>query len=227
MRVSSMNPKLLLFGAVGHLLCWLGGDMMLYFVPNGPLDTTGLFDYTKTAEMLKGANPLQFTISGIVGTVAMMLVLVAYYQIYLFLKPNSKVLSKLTLVGALLTCVPGAVMHFTTTTMLWYFVKSGATKEAHDVMISFFYETMVTTSMCYVGVLMVCVSLFIAVVRGKTCLPKWCCLINSLPLTIVVGILLAGMGAMNVASALMFLGLFICIQKLSNKTKSEILSSNG
>lgn len=227
MRVSSMNPKFLLFGAVGHLLCWLGGDMMLYFVPNGPLDTTGLFDYTKSAEMLEGANPMQFTISGIVGTVAMMLVLVAYYQIYLFLKPNSKVLSKLTLVGALLTCVPGAVMHFTTTTMLWYFVKSGATKEAHDVMISFFSETMVTTSMCYVGVLMVCVSLFIAVVRGKTCLPKWCCLINSLPLTIVVGILLAGMGAMNVASSLMFLGLFICIQKLSNKTKSEILSSNG
>lgn len=217
MKNSSINPKLLLFGAVGHLLCWLGGDMVLYFVPNGPLDTTGLFDYSKTVEMLMGANPLQFTISGIVGTVSMMLVLIAYYQIYLFLKPNSKVLSKLTLVGALLTCVPGAVMHFTTTTMLWYFVKSGATKEAHDVMLSFFSETMVTTSMCYVGVLMVCVSLFIAVVRGKTCLPKWCCLINSLSLTVVVGILLAGMGAMNVASSLMFLGLFVFIKKFSKE----------
>lgn len=199
--------------------------MLLYLVPNGPLDTRGLFDYSKTAEMLEGANPLQFTISGIVGTVSMMLVLIAYYQIYLFLKSNSKVLSKLTLVGTLLTCIPGAIMHFTTTTMLWYFVKSGATKDAHDVMLSFFSETIVTTSMCYMGVLMVCVSLFIAVVRGKTCLPKWCCLINSLPLTVVVGILLAGMGAMNVASSLMFLGLFICIKKFSKETNPKFLSS--
>lgn len=227
MKSSSMNPKLLLFGTFGHFFCWLCGDMLLYLVPNGPLDTRGLFDYSKTAEMLEGANPIQFTISGIVGTIAMMLVLVGYYQIYLFLKPNSKILSKVTLVGALLTCIPGAIMHFTTTTMLWYFVKSGGTKDAHDVMLSFFSETTVTTSMCYVGVLMVCVSLFIAVVRGKTCLPKWCCLINSLPLTVVVGILLAGMGAMNVASSLMFLGLFICIKKFSKETNPKLLSIKG
>lgn len=27
--VKSVNPKLFLFGAFGHLLCWLGGDLLL------------------------------------------------------------------------------------------------------------------------------------------------------------------------------------------------------
>lgn len=223
MKRSSMNPKLLLFGTFGHLLCWLGGDLLLYFVPNGPLDTIQLFDYSKTASMLAGANPMQFTISGIAGTIAMMLVLVGYYQIYLLLKPNTKVLSKVTLVGTLFTCVAGAIMHFSCTTMLWYFVKSGATKEAHDIMISFFTETMVTTALCNIGVFMVCISLFIAVVKGKTCFPKWSCVVNTIPLTLVVGILLAGIGAMNVGSALMFLGLYICVKKFSKEADSESL----
>ena len=220
MKTSSMNPKLLLFGAFGHLLCWLGGDLLLYFVPNGPLDTIQLFDYSKTGSMLAGANPMQFTISGIAGTIAMMLVLVGYYQIYLLLKPSSKVLSTVTLVGTLFTCVAGAIMHFSCTTMLWYFVKSGATKEAHEIMISFFTETMVTTAMCNIGVFMVCISLFIAVIKGKTGLPKWCCVINTIPLTLLAGILFAGMGAMNVGSALMFLGLYICIQNFSEENPS-------
>ena len=222
MKKSAMNPKLLLFGAFGHLLCWLGGDLLLYFVPNGPLDTMQLFDYGKTASMLAGANPMQFTISGIVGTIAMMLVLVGYYQIYLFLKPYAKVLAKVTLVGTLLTCVAGAVMHFSCTTMLWYFVKSGATQEAHDIMISFFTETMVTTAMCNIGVFMVCVSLFIAVIKGKTCLPKWGCVVNTIPLTLVAGILFAGMGAMNLGSALMFFGLWICVTKFAKEPEPAL-----
>ena len=87
MKTKAFAPKLLLVGALGHLLCWLGGDMLLYFVPNGPLDTMQLFGYEETARMLQGVNPLQFTVSGVAGTVAMMLALVGYFQIYQFLKP--------------------------------------------------------------------------------------------------------------------------------------------
>lgn len=213
MKTKDVNPKLLLVAAFGHLLCWTGGDLLLYFVPNGPLDTMQLFDYEETLRMLQGANPLQFTISGVAGTVAMMLALVGYYQIYQFLKPVAKKASIVTLVGALLTCIPGAVMHVSMTTMLWYFVKSGATKAAHDVMLSFFFESIATTAMCNIGVFMVCIPLLVAVAKGKTCLPKWACLVNTIPLTLVAAIVFAGMGAMNVGSALMFLGLYFLIKK--------------
>ena len=63
------------------------------------------------------------------------------------------------------------------------------------------------------GVFMVCVTLFIAVIRKKTCLPKWACLVNTIFFTMVAGIVFAGMGAMNVGSSLMFLGLFFLMRK--------------
>ncbi len=213
MKEKNTNNGLFLIAALGHLLCWAGGDLLLYFVPNGPLDTMQLFNYERTAEMLEGVNPIQFTLSGIAGTIAMMLALLGYYRIYEFLRPVSKGAANVTLAGALLTTIPGAVMHFTCTSMLWYFVRSGATKEAHDIMLSFFTQTSVTTAMCNIGVFMVCIPLLVIVARGKTCLPRWACLVNTIPLTVAAGIALAGMGAMNVGSALMFLGLYFLVKK--------------
>lgn len=225
MKTKEFNPKLLLVAAFGHLLCWAGGDLLLYFVPNGPLDTIQLFNYEDTARMLQGASPLQFTVSGVAGTVAMMLALVGYLQIRQFLKPVAPKAAGVVAVGALLTCVAGAVMHFTCTSMLWYFVKSGATREAYDIMLAFFLETLVTTSMCNIGVFLVCIPLLVTVAKGKTCLPKWAWLINTLPLTFVAGIVFAGMGAMNVASAAMFLGLYFAIEKYGKMfpTEGEVL----
>jgi len=221
MKTKAMNVKLFLVAALGHLLCWAGGDMLLYFVPNGPLDTAQLFDYEKTVQMLRGANPVQFTVSGVAGTVAMMLALLGYYQIYQFLKPVAKGAANVTLAGALLTCIPGAVMHFSCTSMLWYFVRSGATKEAHDIMLSYFMENIATTAMCNAGVFMVCIALFVTVVRGKTCLPGWACLVNTIPLTLLAAIPFAGMGAMNVGSALMFFGLYFLVRKFGKETTPE------
>lgn len=221
MRTQNVYVKGFLVAAFGHLLCWAGGDLLLYFVPNGPLDTMQLFGYEETVRMLAGVNPLQFTVSGVAGTVAMMLAMVGYYQIYQFLKPVAPKASRVVLVGTLLTCVAGAVMHFTCTSMLWYFVKSGATKAAHDIMLSFFLETSVTTAMCNIGVFLVCIPLLVSVAKGKTCLPKWACLVNTLPLTLLAGILFAGMGAMNVGSALMFFGLYFLTKNMAISTEKE------
>ena len=216
-----VNHKLLLCGAFGHLLCWLGGDLLLYFLPNGRLDVMGLFDYEKTATMLQGASSLQFTISGIFGVIAMMVIMPGYFQIANILKPESMKSALVVQIGTALTCVAGAVMHFTCTSMLWHFVKAGATKPAHEIMLSYFLETCVTSGMCNIGVFMVCVTLFIAVIRKKTCFPKWACLINTIPFTVVAGIVFAGMGAMNVGSSMMFFGLYFLMKKYNTQVLSE------
>lgn len=210
------NPKLLLCGAFGHLLCWLGGDLLLYFMPNGRLDVMGLFDYEKTVTMLQGVSPLQFTLSGIFGVIAMMVIMPGYFQIANFLKPVSMKYARVVQVGTALTCVAGAVMHFTCTSMLWHFVKAGATKQAHEIMLSYFFETSVTSAMCNIGVFMVCVTLFIAVFKRKTSFPKWACLINTIFFTMVAAVVFAGMGAMNVGSSLMFFGLYYLMKKYNN-----------
>jgi uncharacterized membrane protein len=216
------NPKLLLCGAFGHLLCWLGGDLLLCFMPNGALDVIGLFDYEKTVAMLQGASPLQFTLSGIFGVVAMMVIMPGYFQIVNFLKPVSQKAAFVVHVGTVLTCVAGAVMHFTCTSMLWHFVKAGATEQAHEIMLSYFFETGATSAMCIIGVFMVCIPLFFAVFKKKTCFPQWACMINTIFFTLAAGIVFAGMGAMNVGSSLMFFGLYFLMKKYSNHTAIDV-----
>lgn len=217
-----VTPKLLLCGAFGHLLCWLGGDLLLYFLPNGRLDVMGLFDYDKTVMMLQGASPLQFILSGIFGVIAMMVIMPGYFQIANFLKPVSMKSVRVVQVGTALTCVAGAVMHFTCTSMLWHFVKAGATEQAHEIMLSYFFETSVTSAMCNIGVFMVCVTLFIAVIRRKTCFPKWACLVNTIFFTMVAAVVFAGMGAMNIGSSLMFFGLYYLMKKYDVQTANEV-----
>lgn len=208
-----VNTKLLLCGAFGHLLCWLGGDLLLYFMPNGSLNVMGLFNYEKTVEMLQGVSPFQFTLSGIFGVIAMMLIMPGYFQIANFLKPTSPKSARVVQVGTALTCVAGAVMHFTCTSMLWHFVKAGATEQAHQIMLSYFFETSVTSALCNIGVFLVCGALFVAVFRKKTCFPKWACLINTIFFTMIAAVVFAGMGAMNVGSSLMFFGLYFMMKK--------------
>ena len=208
-----VNTKLLLCGAFGHLLCWLGGDLLLYFMPSGSLNVMGLFNYEKTVEMLQGVSPFQFTLSGIFGVIAMMLIMPGYFQIANFLKPTSPKSARVVQVGTALTCVAGAVMHFTCTSMLWHFVKAGATEQAHHIMLSYFFETSVTSALCNIGVFLVCGALFVAVFRKKTCFPKWACLINTIFFTMIAAVVFVGMGAMNVGSSLMFFGLYFMMKK--------------
>lgn len=217
----NVNPKMLLFGAFGHMLCWLGGDLLLYFQSAGPLNVMSLFDYGTTVAMLEGASALRFTLSRVFGVIAMMVIMPGYFCIARFLKPVSEKAARLVQVGTALTCVAGAEMHFTCTSMLWHFVRAGATEQAHGIMLSYFFETAATSALCNIGVMLVCITLFAAVCKGRTCLPQWACVVNALPLTLVCGILLAGMGAMNVGSSLMFFGLYFLMKKYPQEETEE------
>jgi hypothetical protein len=177
------------------------------------MNVMGLFNYEKTVEMLQGVSPFQFTLSGIFGVIAMMVIMPGYFQIANFLKPTSPKSAHVVQVGTALTCVAGAVMHFTCTSMLWHFVKAGATVMAHEIMLSYFFETSVTSALCNIGVFMVCGALFVAVFKEKTCFPKWTCVINTMFFTMIAAIVFAGMGAMNVGSSMMFFGLYFMMKK--------------
>ena len=162
----NINSKLFLFGAFGHLLCWLGGDLLLCFMPSGPMNVLGLFDYEKTVDMLQGVSPLQFTLSGIFGVISMIIIMPGYFQIANLLGPGSKKSARIVQIGTALTCVAGAVMHFTCTSMLWHFVKAGSTPQAHEIMLSYFFETAITSAMCNIGVFMVSITLFVSIFKS-------------------------------------------------------------
>ena len=86
----------------------------------------------------------------------------------------------------------------------------GKTEEARQTIVEFFGKTSSTMYVCYVGLLIFAVTLFVAVVSGTTSLPAWACVFNALPLFLVLApFRIVGTG--NLVNATVFLALFILL----------------
>ena len=92
----------------------------------------------------------------------------------------------------------------------WLYVRLGKTDEAREVALEFQIKTIATMIVGYLGLAIFLVTLFIMVVTGKTSLPQWACVLNTLPLMLVLTLTkLPAKG--NIAGAVMYLGLFILL----------------
>ena len=86
----------------------------------------------------------------------------------------------------------------------------GRTESARAAIVEFFKKTSVTMYVCYLGLLLFAVTFLIAVLTGMTALPRWACLLNTVPLFLLLAPFhIAGTG--NLANAVMFAGLFFLI----------------
>ena len=86
----------------------------------------------------------------------------------------------------------------------------GKTESARAAIVEFFKKTSVTMYVCYLGLLLFAVTFLIAVLTGMTALPRWACLLNTVPLFLLLAPFhIAGTG--NLANAVMFAGLFFLI----------------
>ena len=84
------------------------------------------------------------------------------------------------------------------------------TEEAREAITDFFKKTSVTMIVCYLGLIIFSVTLFVMVVSGTTVLPRWACVFNILLIASILFPLRIG-GAGNWAGAAMFLGLLLLI----------------
>jgi hypothetical protein len=92
----------------------------------------------------------------------------------------------------------------------WFYIKLGRTDEARDIVLEFQKKTITTMFIGYLGLAAFVITLFIMVVSGRTSLPQWACIINTLPLMVVLmPTKLPAKG--NIAGAIMFIGLLIII----------------
>jgi uncharacterized protein (DUF983 family) len=90
-------------------------------------------------------------------------------------------------------------------------VRLGRTDEAREVALEFQMKTIATMVVGYLGLASFVITLFVMVITGKTSLPQWACVINTLPLMIVLlPTKLPAKG--NIAGAFMFLGLFFIMR---------------
>jgi hypothetical protein len=92
----------------------------------------------------------------------------------------------------------------------WFYIKLGRTDEARNVVLEFQMKTIVTMVVGYLGLAAFVMTLFLMVVSGRTSLPQWACVFNTLPLMVVLALTkLPAKG--NIAGAIMFMGLSILI----------------
>ena len=113
-------------------------------------------------------------------------------------------------ISAVVFLISIVVHHIICGLVEWLYVRLGRTDEAREVALEFQMKTIATMIVGYLGLAAFVITLFITVITGRTSLPQWACVINTLPLMIVLlPTKLPAQG--NIAGAVMFLGLFFLL----------------
>lgn len=201
--------KLLRLGAIGNSLCWIG-DVLLSAFPHA---TSGL----KVDPAWIGAPLWRFSLSAILGSLAMMFVLAGFYGLYLLLKEKSPRLSFLFLISAFLSCIPGAVFHCLCTTTAWFYARMGGSQEAQTIVMDYFLQHSWIMILCSIGLIFASLLIFVLIVKRKTVLPSWAAVFNIFTIFIIGSLFkpwITIYGTMNLGGLFMFVGIDLSLSKI-------------
>ena len=203
--------KCVLFIAfIGHILCGIC-DCLLSYSPSGRLDLKGaLKSSDKMNEVFKD-YPIKWSLVSIMlGVFAITIFGFGYLELSKWMEEYSKAASLIMYISAIVFLIPIVVHHIICGLVEWLYVRLGKTDEAREVALEFQMKTIATMIVGYLGLAVFLVTLFIMVVTGKTLLPQWTCVVNTLPLMLLLTpTKFPAKG--NIAGAIMYLGLFILL----------------
>jgi hypothetical protein len=200
----------LLIAFIGHVLCGIC-DCLLSYSPNGRLDLKGaLKSPEKMREVFKD-YPIKWSLLSIMlGVYAITAFGFGYLSLSRWMEQYSDTASAVMYISAVVFLISIVVHHIICGLVEWLYVRLGRTDEAREAALEFQKKTIATMVVGYLGLAAFVFTLFIMVITGKTSLPQWACVLNTLPLMIILlPTKLPAKG--NIAGAFMFLGLFIII----------------
>ena len=204
-----MLKGLLIMTCISHILCGYS-DCLLSYGKNGRLNLKEIRDSEKMSRMFEGMPLWQPMTSIILGTFSITVFTFGYLALCSWMYQYSTSVSYVMLVSTILFAVPIVTHHIICGLVEWFYIKLGRTNEARTLVLEFQKKTIVTMIVGYLGEIVFQVCFFIMVVSGQTGLPQWACIINTLP--VVLLLLPTKVPAKgNVAGALMFLGLAILL----------------
>ena len=200
----------LLIAFIGHVLCGIC-DCLLSYSPNGRLDLKGaLKSPEKMREVFKDYPVRWSLLSIMLGVYAITAFGFGYLALSRWMEQYSDTASAVMYISAVVFLISIVVHHVICGLVEWLYVRLGRTDEARDAALEFQKKTIATMVVGYLGLAAFVFTLFIMVITGKTSLPQWACVLNTLPLMIILlPTKLPAKG--NIAGALMFFGLFIII----------------
>lgn len=200
----------LLIAFIGHVLCGIC-DCLLGYSPKGRLDLKGALKSPEKMREVFRDYPIKWSLLSILlGVYAITAFGFGYLELSRWMEQYSDTASAVMYISAVVFLISIVVHHIICGLVEWFYVRLGKTDEAREAALEFQIKTIATMIVGYLGLATFVITLFIMVVTGRTSLPQWACVINTLPLMIVLlPTKLPAQG--NIAGAIMFLGLFIII----------------
>ena len=113
-------------------------------------------------------------------------------------------------VASIVFLIPIVTHHVFCGAVEWMYVRLGCTDEARSAVLELQKKTICTMFAGYGGLLVFLITLFVMVVSGRTDIPAWGCVFNTLVILLVISpAKLPAAG--NIAGALMYMGLLFML----------------
>jgi len=204
-----MIKILFMAGIIGHLICFIC-DLLLIYSPSGKFNFKIFNDNNKMAavfEKMPSKNPL---ISMLLGVLALTIMLGGYVGLGMWMGQFSKECQISLFIMTAICFIPMTAHHVFCGVAEWFYIELDRTENARQIVFDFFKKTAVTMYASYLGLIVFWGIIFVAVVTGTTTLPNWMCIINVIPVAIMM-VLLKVPGTLNLASAIVYLCLLFFI----------------
>ena len=205
-----MLKSVLFIAFIGHVLCGIC-DCLLSYSPSGRLDLKGALKDPDKMRTVFADMPLSWPlISILLGVYAITAFGFGYLGLSRWMEEFSRTASVIMYISSVVFLISIVVHHIICGLVEWLFIRMGRTNEARQAVLEFQAKTIVTMVIGYLGLASFVITLFIMVSMGKTTLPQWACVLNTLPVMLILLITrLPAKG--NIAGAIMYLGLFILL----------------
>ena len=162
------------------------------------------------AEMFEDMPLRKQLVSILLGTFSITAMTFGYLALSKWMQQFNEVIANIMFISSIVFAVPIVTHHIICGLVEWFYIRLGRTNEVREAVLEFQKNTISTMFVGYLGLLVFVGCLFFAVVTGKTDLPQWCCIFNTLIfMLLLTPTKLPAKG--NIAGAAMFLGLLIMI----------------
>lgn len=205
-----MLKSVLFIAFIGHVLCGIC-DCLLSYSPSGRLDLKGALKDPDKMRTVFADMPLSWPLmSVLLGVYAITAFGFGYLGLSRWMEEFSRTASVIMYISSVVFLISIVVHHIICGLVEWLYIRMGRTNEARQAVLEFQAKTIVTMVIGYLGLASFVITLFIMVSVGKTTLPQWACVLNTLPVMLILLITrLPAKG--NIAGAIMYLGLFILL----------------
>ena len=204
-----MSMKIvLIIACIGHVICGIT-DCMLAYMKSGRFNFSDVKDNERMKRIFDGASLKQIELAMLVGVFSLFLTSFGYISVSRMIWKTSPTVGYVMLVASIFFIVLISAHHVLCGATEWFYVRLGRTDDSLETIIDFFKRTS-PAAIAYVGLLVFDVLLFVMVITGKTDLPKWVCVFNTIPAFMILApTKIPAKG--NIANAFMFLGLAIML----------------